>query len=132
MGLSRNKIDRLRGAGIILLEVLLSVLIIGASIVYVTQSFSTSIKSMKTAKDIMRLGILLDSKIAELELKDGIEPGYDSGTFEFDKEVIWNVEAEPVDYYEDISRVRVYVGKYSEHTRRSLELVTFMKTKKKL
>jgi type II secretory pathway pseudopilin PulG len=85
------------GAGFMLLEVILSVLVVSVGVVFVINSFITSIKAFKVSKVYVEALYLIEQKLWDYEEKGKIEDGRDSGKFDDYKNAEWEIEAREIE-----------------------------------
>lgn len=75
--------------GFLLLEVLVSVTLITAGLVYVVRSFSSSSRAIGTATNYLKAVGMLEGKLFDLEVLGAVDEGDDDGKFEDDPTFGW-------------------------------------------
>ncbi len=130
MSFVRNKNNR----GFLMLEVMLSVLIIGSGVVFVIQSYSTSLRGTDISLALIKGCFFLEDKLFELDYKGfrgGISDASASDIVEGEPYYRWVVQSSPLEDKTNIkiSRVdlNVYYKKGSQEKVLSIE--TFLKLK---
>ena len=126
--------------GFTLIEVIVSLVIMGISIVTILQLFSGGLRSIKVSDDYLRAAILAQNKMNELESKFNIFINQE-GVFEQDDNYHWALSVENYDLaglhpqFENlkdentgksifVDKVKLKVFWNSEHGQREMELVT--------
>ena len=126
--------------GFTLIEVIVSLVIMGISIVTILQLFSGGLRSIKVSDDYLRAAILAQNKMNELESKFNIFINQE-GVFEQDDNYHWTLSVENYDLaglhpqFENlkdentgksifVDKVKLKVFWNSEHGQREMELVT--------
>ncbi len=126
--------------GFTLIEVIVSLAIMGISIVTILQLFSGGLRSIKVSDDYLRAAILAQNKMNELESKFNIFINQE-GVFEQDDNYHWSLSVENYDLaglhpqFENlkdenteksifVDKVRLKVFWNTEHGQREMELVT--------
>ena len=126
--------------GFTLIEVIVSLAIMGVSIVTILQLFSGGLRSIKVSDDYLRAAILAQNKMNELESKFNIFINQE-GVFEQDDNYHWALSVENYDLaglhpqFENlkdentgksifVDKVKLKVFWNSEHGQREMELVT--------
>ncbi len=127
--------------GFTLIEVIVSLVIMGISIVTILQLFSGGLRSIKVSDDYLRAAILAQNKMNELESKFNIFKDNQKGVFEQDDNYHWALSVENYDLaglhpqFENlkdenteksifVDKVKLKVFWNSEHGQREMELVT--------
>jgi hypothetical protein len=77
--------------------VILSVLVVSVGVVFVINSFITSIKAFKVSKVYVEALYLIEQKLWDYEEKGKIEDGRDSGKFDDYKNAEWEIEAREIE-----------------------------------
>jgi hypothetical protein len=118
--------------GFLLFEVIMSIVIITAGLLFITRSYSSSKMSVDRSGEIFRTSLLLESKMWEYEAAEEISDQRESGDFEEAEGYSWEMEAEPVE--EGLERpklslvtLRVFKEKDREATEYSVR--TYLKYK---
>tara|TARA_B100000315_G_scaffold72484_2_gene66034 strand:- start:7415 stop:8098 length:684 start_codon:yes stop_codon:yes gene_type:complete len=126
--------------GFTLIEVIVSLAIMGISIVTILQLFSGGLRSIKVSDDYLRAAILAQNKMNELESKFNILINQE-GVFEQDERYNWSLSVENYDLaglhpqFENlkdentgksvfVDKVRLKVFWDTRHGQREMELVT--------
>ena len=126
--------------GFTLIEVVVSLAIIGISIVTILQLFSGGLRSIKISDDYLRASILAQNKMKELESRSSIFINQE-GVFEQDDRYNWSLAVENYDFtglhpqFENlkegnienpifVDKVRLKVFWNTSHGQREMELVT--------
>jgi len=82
-----------------LLEVMISVCILGIALVVIMQLFSLGLKSSAVDREYSRAIVLARMKMGEIMLQPDIEEGSDSGSFddesEFGQDYTWSLDVTP-------------------------------------
>jgi len=125
--------------GFLLVEVLVTVVIVSASIVFINHAFSSSLKATSTTNDYLKAILLLEDKGFDLEAYPVIEEGEFTGEEEFMgsqftwKQIVSSLEEEDLgdedEYEEDeIPLKRLdYSLKWSRHDiERSIGILTYV------
>lgn len=124
MWLSRRK----NNSGFILLEVILSVLIIGSVLTLVVRSYGASMKACQVATGLSKACALLEEKIFNFDINgfsEGIKEADDSGAFEGEPGYQYTISVNPVGDTEKINKVDLQVV-WKRHT---ISLQTYLKFK---
>jgi len=108
-----------------LLEVVLSIFIISVGIVFVINSFITSIKAFKVSKLYLDALYRIEEKMWEYEERGEIEETSDSGEFKDYKDAAWNIEAEEVEDF-PLNKVTLNVTLKDDSRKRGFTLVTYL------
>ena len=119
---------RKNNAGFLLLEVILSVLIIGFVLMLVVRSYSVSLKACQVAGGLSRACGLLEDKIFDLDIKGfsgGIKEENDSGIFEGDPGYAYNISVNPIGDTKKINKVDLQAT-WKRHT---ISVWTYLKFK---
>ena len=116
-------------SGFMLLEVILSVFIVTVGIVFVVNSFMTSIKVLKASKMYLDILYLMEEKMWGYEEKGKIEEGSDSGDFEDYKNAEWNVKAEEIEDL-PLNEMTIEVVLKEHGKSRRFEIVTYFHNEK--
>ena len=116
-------------SGFMLLEVILSVFIVTVGIVFVVNSFMTSIKVLKASKTYLDILYLMEEKMWGYEEKGKIEEGSDSGDFEDYKNAEWNVKAEEIEDL-PLNETTIEVVLKEHGKSRRFEIVTYFHNEK--
>ncbi len=82
-------------AAFTLLEVMVSIAILGVSLIILFELFSGSLKLARTSEDYLKATLLAQTKMNELKLKNFDMEEADSGTFEDNPEYHWSVTVKP-------------------------------------
>lgn len=104
MWLSRRK----NNAGFLLLEVMLSVLIIGSVLTLVARSYGASLKACQIARGLSKACGLLEDKIFDLDIKgfsEGIKEENDSGEVLGEPGYTYNISVNPAGGAKKINKV---------------------------
>lgn len=129
-----------KNQGFTLIEVIVSLAIIGVGIVAVLQLFSGGLRSIKVSDDYLRAAILAQNKMKELEIKYSYFKS-DEGGFEEDERYHWSLKVEDYDLTELYpqfesnedekksslflaDKVTLEVFWKTEHGQRKMEIVT--------
>jgi len=82
--------------GFLLLEVMISIVIITAGVLFITRSYSLSKESIERSTGLLMTSLLLENRIWEFEEKGEIEEGRQSGDFAENSKYSWHLNAQPV------------------------------------
>lgn len=122
--------SRLHGSGFMLLEVVLSVLVIGTGLLLVIRSYSTSLGATRMAQGLREASLFLEEKLFELDVQGEIEQSESSGTIEGYEGYHWYVTAEPFTDEEEMQKVCVSAVYNDTNKRtRSVKIYTLLKNK---
>ena len=119
---------RKNNAGFMLLEVILSVLIIGSVLMLVVRSYSVSLKACQVASGLSKACGLLEDKIFDLDIKgfsEGIKEENDSGVFEGEPGYGYNISVNPMGDTKKINKVDLQAT-WKRHT---ISVWTYLKFK---
>lgn len=120
--------QRKNDAGFLLLEVILSVLIIGSVLMLVVRSYSASLKACQVAGGLSKACGLLEDKIFDLDVRGftgGIGEASDSGAFEGEPGYKYNISVNPMGDKKKLNKVGLQVV-WKRHT---INVWTFLKFK---
>lgn len=107
-----------------LLEVILSVFVVTVGVVFVINSFITSIKAFKVSKIYVEALYLIEQKLWDYEEKGKIEEGRDSGRFNDYKNAEWEIQAKEVEDL-PLCETTAEVVMKEENTKRRFEITTY-------
>lgn len=79
--------------GFLLLEVIISIVIITAGILFIVRSYSSSKNAIEKSRELFEASLLLEKKMWEFEEKGEIEEGEKTGDFEDEEGYSWNMKA---------------------------------------
>jgi hypothetical protein len=103
--------------GILLLEVMVSIVVITAGLLFVMRVYSTAREALERSRSFFRDSLLLEEKMFDFEEKGIIEEGTDSGSFQDAKKYSWQVNAQALAFQAlelgDICSVKLTVDKQS-------------------
>lgn len=83
--------------GFLLFEVMMSIVIITAGLLFITRSYSSSKDSIRRSIDVFRTTFLLEEKMWELEESGEAAAEKSSGEFKEPEGYEWEIEAENLD-----------------------------------
>ena len=102
--------------GILLLEVMVSIVIITSGLLFVMRVYSTAKTALDMSRSFFRDSLLLEEKMFDFEEKGVIEEGSDSGRFQDAKDYSWQVNTEPLSFQGqelgDLCSVKLTVNKH--------------------
>lgn len=129
---TKDTLKRQEGAGFMLLEVILSVLLIGCVLAFVIHSYTTSLKASQMARMLGKACLFVEAKIAELDMagfRDGVKEEETEGSIEGQPDYKWHLSILPLDEEEKISKVNLSVRYKLGSQYRKVGIVTFLKKK---
>lgn len=91
----KQRNNKIRRKGFLLLEVILSVLVIGTGVMLIMRSYSTSLRASDTARVMTGACLILEEKLFELDVKgfkDGVQEGEENGACEGQENYSWAVD----------------------------------------
>ena len=92
-----------------LLEVVLAIVIMGAAMLAIMQGIAQCLNSVESIRNHGTARELFSNKLAELELREELEEGYEDGDFEETHPgFAWSTEVSPTDY-PDLYQVRIRI-----------------------
>lgn len=121
----------------LLIEVLVTVAVVSACIVFINHAFTSSFKAAGLSNDYLSAILLLEDKSFDLELDpQGLEVGELSGEINFmDKEFSWTQTVSPLekedlaDEYEEedigLRRLRLFLKWQRQNAERSIDILTY-------
>ncbi|MCK4462843.1 MAG: hypothetical protein KAU58_00860 [Candidatus Omnitrophica bacterium] len=115
--------------GFLLFEVMISIVIITAGLLFIMHSYSTSKNSIQRSTEVFKTSLLLENKMFEYEVQEGIEEdSEDDGEFEEDEEYGWEIAA---NFKEDLNLNLVTLKVFQEKDRDNTEypIFTYLKSK---
>jgi len=99
--------------GILLLEVMVSIVVITAGLLFVMRVYSTAKEALQRSRDFFKYSLLLEDRMYDFEEKGVIEEGRDKGRFPSLREYYWEVSADSLAFEEqelsDLCSVRMDV-----------------------
>lgn len=118
-----------------LLEVLLSLLIISSGIVFIIQSYSTSLRAAQVTSALTKACFILEDKLFVQDIKgfrDGIKEGDESDAVEGEKYYWFDFSAHPLDETQakKINRVDLSVSYSKGSLKRKVGITTLLKYSK--
>ena len=118
-----------RKGGFMLLEVILSVIIISSAALFIIRSYSTSLRAADLAHRLTKACLLLDEKLATVDMQGSIEEGESLGSFEGEEYYDWSISSSPLDATETPKINAVYAEvTYQKGTqKRSVDVATYVK-----
>jgi hypothetical protein len=123
-----RSLQRKNNSGFLLLEVILSVLIIGSVLMLVVRSYSASLKACQVAGGLSKACGLLEDKLFDLDIRgfaDGIGETSDSGTFEGEPGYLYSVSVNPMGDEKKLNKVNLQAA-WKRHT---INVWTYLKFK---
>jgi len=116
--------------GFLLLEVMVSIVVITAGLLFVMRVYSTAKLGLERSRSFFKYSLLLEEKMFDFEERGVIEEGKESGQFKDAKGCSWAVAATPLDIQAqslgDLCSVRLDVSKDKE----AYALFTYLNRKK--
>ncbi|NQT95821.1 MAG: hypothetical protein HQ572_05165 [Candidatus Omnitrophica bacterium] len=122
----------------LLIEVLITVVIVSASIVFINHAFSTSLRAISISNDYLKAVLLLEDKSFDFEAYPVVEEGEFSGEEEFMQnnfvweQVVEQLEEEDLgdedDYEEDeilLKRLRYSLKWSRQNAERNIDILTY-------
>ena len=121
--------------GFLLFEVIISIVIVTAGLLFIMHSFSSAKNSIRRSSDVFKTSLLAEDKLWEYVAVGEIAEGTYEGDFKDDEEYSWKIETEPLDEKESITRytgleivtLEVFQKKNPEKTKYLIE--TYLKNK---
>lgn len=92
----KNEINKYRH-GFMLLEVILSVFVVTVGVVFVINSFITSLKAFKVSKVYVEAAYLIEQKLWDYEEKGKIKEEHTSGKFDDYKNAEWDIKVKELE-----------------------------------
>jgi len=115
--------------GFLLFEVMVSIVIVTAGILFIAHSYSSSTDSIKRSTDAFRASLLLQNRMWPLEQSGTVREGLFSGDFPEDKNFSWQINAEYMaDSDLNYLRLEVFQEKEPEKTKYSIETYLMRKS----
>ncbi len=117
-----------RARGFTLIEVLLAASIMTVALTLILSGFSTCLRAAAEARRYTEAALLLERKIAELEMADSLEVGSEEGQFEDDDGEVeypgytWRVEIEEAEDVENLLVATVTISWRDRGRDRSVEV----------
>lgn len=96
--------------GFLLLEVVVSIVVLTAGLMFVTRAFGASKKTVQRSQDLLAASFLLEERMFEFEEQGEIEEGTLSGVFNAPQGLSWKVQAVPMEFL-NLNAVTVTVFK---------------------
>ncbi len=118
--------------GFLLFEVIVSIAIITAGLLFVMRAYSTSKGALEKSWELFKSSLLLEEKMFEFEEKREIEEGSNQGGFADYRNYSWAINATPVS--REVSNLNVVTLDVSQKEDSSItkySLVTYLKNKSK-
>jgi len=82
--------------GILLLEVMVSIVVITSGLLFVMKVYSTAKEALNRSRDLFKYSLLLEEKIYDFEERGNIAEGKEENHFPDAKDYSWSVEATPL------------------------------------
>lgn len=114
--------------GFLLFEVVISIVLITAGLLFIMRSYSSSKNSIQRSTEVFRTSLLLEGKMWEFEEKGLIEEGSKEGDFAENEEYSWQAE---VIRMEDSNLNQVTLAVFRKKDRKDTEyfISTYLKNK---
>ena len=119
--------------GFLLFEVLVSIVIVTAALLFITRSYSSSKDAIGMSTEIFKTALLLEEKMWGYEEMGEIREGSESGDFREHEGYSWKVSAESLDPEKiggselNITRLKVFEEKKEKKT--AYSIWTYLKNK---
>jgi len=131
---TRKRVEVRTNRGFLLFEVVVSIVIITAGILFIMRSYSSSKDSIARSGEILRTSLLLEDKMWEYEAMEEVGSDKDSGDFEDAEGYAWEMEAEPpevegFDMDPKYNVIRLSVFKEREKEKTEYTIWTYLKYK---
>lgn len=119
--------------GFLLFEVMVSIVIITAGIMFIMRSYATSKEAIERSGGIFRTSLLLEEKMWEYEAMGEIREEAESGDFDEAEGYAWKMKSEPPEGEEFTPRFNIVrLSVFKEKKRKSTEysLWTYLRYKR--
>jgi|GEM_PF-6416163 len=110
---------------VLLLELMTAIVIIAVVFLFVGRAYGVSKKALKRSSNFLKISLLLEEKIWELEEKAETQAGRDSGDFS-DQSYGWKVDAENIGQSR-LNLVTLEVFRKSQASPENFSVVTYFK-----
>ena len=124
----RYWIYAMKDKGFLLFEVLITIVIITAGLLFIIQAYRASKDGLRRSTQILRTSFLLEQKMWEFEEQGEIEEGTETGDFGSAGRYVWNIDAARI---EDTNFNTVILSVYQEDDpeKTKYSIQTFLKNK---
>lgn len=124
---------RRKNSGVLLLEVLITVSLLGVGLTVILQAFSASIGAIRTAQQYTRAAFLAEDKLSQIKQEalqgDDIAAGQESGEFsEENKDFSWESEINPLEDT-SLNEAKITVSWQQKDRENEVFLTTYLKSK---
>ncbi|MFH1380574.1 MAG: hypothetical protein ABIH57_00180 [Candidatus Omnitrophota bacterium] len=121
--------------GFLLFEVMISIVIVAAGLLFIMHSFSSAKNSIRRSGDIFKTALLLEDKFWQFEESGEIQEGVYEGDFTGDEDYSWKIDARALDESEqnvsyaglELVTLEVFQKKSPDKTKYLIE--TYLKSK---
>ena len=115
--------------GFLLFEVMVSIVIITAGLLFIMRSFSSSKNSIQRSTEVFKTSLLLEEKMWEFEEKGEIEEGVNEGDFVENEKYAWRISANTIEDSElNLVILEVFQKKDPQNTKYSISTYLEKKT----
>lgn len=83
--------------GILLFEVMISILIVAGSLIFIARAYSASKTAFQRSEELLKTAFLMQEKLFELEVRGSVEEASFSGEFSSDKDHSWKLDSESLE-----------------------------------
>ncbi|MBL7156752.1 MAG: hypothetical protein ISS92_01175 [Candidatus Omnitrophica bacterium] len=119
---------KIKNKGFLLFEVVISIVIITAGVLFVMRAFSSAKESIERSTEVFKVSLLLEQKMWGFEEKGKIEEGRESGDFEEDEGYSWKLASERLED-SDLNLVRLEAFQKEQPEITKYFITTYLKNK---
>ena len=83
--------------GILLFEVMISILIVAGSLIFITRAYSSSNKASARSKELIESVFLIQEKLFEIEVQAQVEEASISGGFSNNENYSWKIDSQSLE-----------------------------------
>lgn len=95
--------------GVLLLEVMMSIVVLTSGLLFVTRVYSTSKEAIKRSGELFKESLLLEERIFEFEEKGDIERASKGGEFADYKGYFWELSASALEGADELNAIALDV-----------------------
>jgi len=119
---------KMKNKGFLLFEVIISIVIITAGVLFVMRAYSAAKNSLKRSTELFGVSLLLEEKMWAYEESGQIEEGKEEGGFDRDFNYSWEIDAERLQESDiNLVELKVFHKKHKDTVKYSI--FTYLKNK---